>query len=313
MATDEARVLDGLVRLAAFRFLEDELEKEGEETLPFRLLRDGFTFRGRRVPLLGPQGIFKPAVLPELPLTITTAPPKEGKEPPYDDVLASDGLLRYRYRGTDPNHRDNVGLRKAMERQVPLVYLKGIVPGRYLPAWPAYIVGDDPDRLTFTAAIDHEIVGLSGPAEPPDRVAEARRAYATVETLRRIHQQKFRERVLRAYRECCAVCRLRHRELLDATHILPDRHPRGDPVVPNGIALCKLHHAAFDRNILGIRPDLEIDIRVDVLTEADGPMLRHGLQGFQGSRLIVPRRPENRPDPDRLAERYELFREAGAA
>jgi hypothetical protein len=59
--------------------------------------------------------------------------------------------------------------------------------------------------------------------------------------------------VLRAYRDCCAVCRLRHEELLDAAHILPDGHPRGEPVVRNGLALCKLHHAAFDRHILGIR------------------------------------------------------------
>ena len=53
--------------------------------------------------------------------------------------------------------------------------------------------------------------------------------------VRRLHQATFRERVLHAYRTSCAICRLRHRELLDAAHILPDGHPRGEPVVPNGL------------------------------------------------------------------------------
>lgn len=296
--------------MAAFQFLEEKLEEAGEQTLPFKILREGFQFRGRRVPLLAPQGIFKPAVLSELPLTITTAPPKEGKEAPYDDFVGPDELLRYRYRGTDPMHRDNAGLREAMRREVPLIYLKGIVPGRYLPAWPAYVVGDDPDRLTFQVAIDEKLVSRDDDLQQ-DRVADIRRAYVTTQTLQRVHQQRFRERVLRAYRECCAVCRLKHRELLDATHILPDKHPKGEPVVENGIALCKLHHAAYDRNILGIRPDLEIEIRLDILEETDGPMLVHGLQEFQGHRIIVPRRGVDRPNSDFLLERYEEFRRAG--
>ena len=71
--------------------------------------------------------------------------------------------------------------------------------------------------------------------------------YITTLVQRRLHQQAFRERVLLAYREACSICRLRHRELLDAAHILPDRHPLGEPLVSNGLALCTLHHAAFDR------------------------------------------------------------------
>src|SRR5207249_358465 len=90
---------------------------------------------------------------------------------------------------------------------------------------------------------------------------------------------------------------LRHEELLDAAHILPDGHPRGEPVVPNGLALCKLHHAAFDRHVLGVRPDLTVELRPDVLREPDGPMLKCGLQGFQDARLLLPRDPALRPDP----------------
>ena len=59
---------------------------------------------------------------------------------------------------------------------------------------------------------------------------------------------------------------------IDAAHILPDGHPRGEPVVQNGLALCKLHHAAFNRHVLGVRPDLTVELRPDVLREPDGPM-----------------------------------------
>ena len=294
--------LDSAVRLAAFAFLEERLLEAGESTLPHNVLRGGFLFRGRRVPLVGPQGIFKPAVLPEIPLTITTAP-----HGPYEDVFDTDGLLHYRYRGKNPMHHENVGLRKAMIEQRPLIYFHGIVRGRYIPFWPARVVGDDPPRLTFQIFLDEQaLLRESGPFLR-GATAQTPRSYVTVMVKTRVHQTWFRERVLQAYQECCAICRLRHRVLLDATHILPDRHPHGEPIVPNGISLCKLHHAAYDRNILGIRPDLRIDVRMDILKEIDGPMLQHGLQGFQGERLMIPRRSEDHPNTDFLAERYELF------
>ena len=121
----------------------------------------------------------------------------------------------------------------------------------------------------------------------------------------------FRQRVLRAYQLTCAVCRLKHAELLDAAHILPDGHPQGEPIVPNGLALCKLHHAAFDTNIIGIRPDLILEVRKDVLAEIDGPMLQHGLQGMHGQTILVPDRAALRPRREFLDERYELFKRAG--
>ena len=87
-------------------------------------------------------------------------------------------------------------------------------------------------------------------------------------------------------------------------------HPRGLLVVPNGLALCALHHAAFDRNVLGVRPDLRVEVRLDVLEEEDGPMLEHGLQGFHGVVVMVPRAEHSRPNREFLAERYEMFRRA---
>src|SRR5512139_1321662 len=106
--------LDSRVRVAAFSFLDQLRSAHGSDTLPRTVLGAGFEFEGRRVPLLGPQGIFKPAILPELPLSITTVPVVAGQDRPYDDLLGPDGLLHYRYRGTDPKHPDNRGLRLAL-------------------------------------------------------------------------------------------------------------------------------------------------------------------------------------------------------
>ncbi|MGN6600148.1 MAG: HNH endonuclease, partial [Actinomycetes bacterium] len=106
-------------------------------------------------------------------------------------------------------------------------------------------------------------------------------------------------------------CSLAHGQLLDAAHIVPDVHELGSASVVNGLALCKIHHAAFDANILGVRPDLVVEIRRDLLDEIDGPMLRHGLQERHGQRLMVlPQARQERPDHKRLELRYEEFRTA---
>jgi len=303
--------MDAQVRQRAFQFLDDLRAVHGN-ALPREVLAQGFEFEGTRVPLMGPQGIFKPAVLDSMPLSITTVPVNPRKARPYEDTAGEDGVIHYKYRGTDPSHPDNVGLREAMRRQVPLIYFVGLVPGRYHAEYPVFIVGDDPADLAFRVQVDDQRVIAPAEAGVAESAATGLREYITVAAQRRMHQEEFRARVLMAYRECCAVCRLRHPELLEAAHILPDRHPQGHPVVPNGLALCKIHHAAFDRNILGIRPDLVVEIRRDILQEEDGPMLRHGLQELHGHGLVVvPRARELKPDPARLEERYQTFRQAG--
>jgi putative restriction endonuclease len=143
--------LDARVRTAAFSFLEAQIRRTGSDTLSRAVLAQGFQFDGRRVPVLGPQGIFKPAILPDMPLSITTVAVEVGSAPPYRDLIGDDGLLRYCYRGTDPNHRDNVGLRLARQRRVPLVYCHGVVAGQYVVVGPVFIV-DSPPTCSQTQA-----------------------------------------------------------------------------------------------------------------------------------------------------------------
>lgn len=299
---------DTRVRRAAFAWLARQVSIYGD-VLPRATLEQGFEIDGQRVRVVGPQGIFKPRLM-QVPLSITTAP-----KGPYDDAIGSDNLLRYRYRGINPNHRDNVGLRLAMHNSLPLVYLHGIVPGRYMAMWPVYVIGDAPETLTFSIAIDDAVQASLFPhtQEVTEGSDEVRRAYVTSMARHRLHQRAFRERVLLAYRHQCALCRLRHSELLDAAHIVPDAEPEGKPVVRNGIALCRLHHAAFDRFFLAVRPDHTVEVRPDILKESDGPTLQHAIQGLHGQPIVLPRRLVEQPDIEFLSERYERFLEVAAA
>lgn len=303
----DPKLQDAAVRKAAFDWLESQTARHGD-VLSRDLLHQGFEWQGQRVPLVGPAGIFKPRVLPQVPLTITTV-----ANGPYQDSFGDEHRLLYKYRGEDPRHRDNVGLREAWRQQTPLIYLFGLIPGRYLPIWPVFIVEDDPDDLTFTVMADArdtiaDSVERGAQFEIRDEPDAPRRQYITATVQRRLHQRTFRERVLKAYRDQCALCRLRHRELLDAGHIIPDTDPRSEPDVSNGLALCKIHHAAFDGGFLGIRPDnYRIEIRQDLLDEHDGPMLQHGLQGMHGARINLPPAKSSRPSREGLEYRYERF------
>jgi putative restriction endonuclease len=293
---------DWLIRQAAFMYL-DELTVEHGETLPWEPLRDGFDFEGERVTLLGVRGIWKPRCL-DLPISLRTSP-----QNPYGDLTGDDGLLHYRYYGTDIDHPDNAGLRSCYRSGLPLIYFAGVERGWYSPLWPMILVNDDPGTLTFTGACDDpQAVRSPGSSNPAN---EVRRQYVTRLALVRLHQARFRQVVLRAYRTACTVCQLGHMELLDAAHIVPDRtEVGGEPIVSNGLALCKIHHAAFDANILGIRPDYVAEIRSDVLAERDGPMLRYGIQEVHNLPISVPRSPADRPDRARLEIRYDQFRRA---
>lgn len=294
--------LDYQIRMMAFEWLQEQVNLYGE-VLPRELLRIGFECDGNRIPLVSPQGIFTPKVM-KLPLTITTSP-----KGPYDDQLEEGDIVSYKYRGDDPNHRDNIGLRELMKQNIPLIYLFGITPGKYVPAWPVYIIDDNPSDLAFAVAIDDARVLSDEYNYEGDVVAEGRRKYIITQVKQRLHQHTFCERVLEAYKTQCAICRLKHRELLKASHIIPDSEPEGKPIVPNGLSLCGLHHDAFDKYLIGITPDYTVEIRQDILDEEDGPMLEHGLQGIHNSKIYIPRKKENKPNKDFLDWRYQKFRE----
>lgn len=266
-----------------------------------------FTVAGRALKLVVQPGIWKPAEL-EAALTIRTTFTAPNQMPPYQDDIAAGGLIKYAYRGTDPEHSDNRALRIAMERQVPLAYFVGVAKSVYQAHFPVFIVGERPSEQAFLVAID-EAQRLIDP-DLIETLTPDRRSYLERLVRSRLHQPVFRARVLQAYETRCAMCQLRHADLLDAAHIIRDVDEGGLPVVPNGLSLCKIHHAAYDRNIMGVRPDLVIEVRRDILDEVDGPMLRHGIQEMAGRQLIVPRQRAAQPSQPNLERRYEEFRAA---
>lgn len=301
--------LEHALRVAAMGWLDARTEfGRAFHLFTSQELRHGFRFRGGNVPLVGPQqGIWKPRGLSgALSIRTTFTPPAQS--PPYDDALGEDGCLRYKYRGQDPGHSDNRALRTALEYALPLVWFWGVAPAVYEAIRPVWLIAEEGSERQFVVAVDEaqRSAAVGGAA------SEADRRYAERLTKTRVHQPLFRAQVLTAYDQCCAVCRLKYVALLDAAHILRDGHPRGDAVVENGLSLCKIHHAAFDENLIGVRPDkLVVEVRGDVRQERDGPMLLHGLQEMQGVRLHLPAVRRARPDPERLAERWEEFRSAG--
>jgi len=255
------------------------------------------------------QGIRKPAGF-DAAFSIQTVYRADGQVRPYNDDVGSDGLLRYKWRGTDPNLYVNVALREAMNRKLPLIWFFGVGVAMWQPIYPIYILAEEQEQHQFV--VDPDVARALAPSGSV--IEENLRRYVIAETRRRLHQPVFRAKILRAYETRCAVCSLRHSELMDAAHIVPDGVEGGEPVVCNGLALCKIHHAAFDARILGITPHSKIEIRSDLLTEIDGPMLRHGLQDLHGQNLmVVPQARSERPDQVRLKWAYQRFLDAPIA
>src|SRR5205814_2552352 len=209
----------------------------------------GFPFRGRRVPFLNRlKGIYRAAVQTGPgALSIQTS-----WKSPYDDEVLEDGFL-YAYRAGDINQPDNRALRAAHELQVPIVYLIGTRPGWYKPEFPCFVRADDPVARMVRVAPG----ALAGPVDEPVPVPiedPIERRYAVREVRIRLHQARFRGRVVPAYNTRCAICTLKDARLLDAAHIVGDLEAAGEAVVQNGLSLCSIHHRAFDQFLVGVAP-----------------------------------------------------------
>ncbi len=223
---------------------------------------------------------------------------------PYDDTEShTDGLLHYAYRSGDPAGGDNRKLRAAITTGLPLILFRKEIANYYTPVLPVYVVEDIPEQRSFVIALDEAFRFMGSTRD----LSDPQREYALRLARQRLHQPAFRTRVMVAYSTTCAVCTLRHGSLLDAAHIVPDTELGGVPTTPNGLALCKIHHAAYDQNMLGISPDYRVAIDGGLLEEVDGPMLRHGLQEMHGRSLTLPRLTKDHPDRALLAWRWERF------
>lgn len=244
-----------------------------------------------RIHLKGQTGIFKPAELSEA-LSITTTIDSERAQ----DTIEGSRVL-YDYVSRD---FDNDALKRCAEDELPLIYflqVKRRPATEYLIFAPVYVIGWDDETRCFLVDLSELKPGEVASPAPVRRqlqlpvlrgeLRELTRSFAITTVQRRLYEARFRNAVLEAYRERCAVCGLHVRALLDAAHIDGDRDPKPAVDVREGIALCATHHRAFDASLL--RYDDNYVIRV----ESADPMLLE----FEGRTLIVPAEETFRPNP----------------
>jgi putative restriction endonuclease len=309
MADDDE--IDQRIRQAAFAHVR-RLNATHDHLTSAELAK-GFEFDGQRIPLVNPQrGIFKPRQMRYL-LSIRTVFPRPGAKVWYDDqrmvhrqIYESAEWVDYAFMGSNPDAADNRWLREAMEQRIPMIYFIGIAPQLFTAVAPAFIGGWDASGLRAMVGFGDPASNISGVMEDN---APARR-YALRAVQQRLHQASFREAVIEAYNGRCALSGLPEPLLLDAAHIVADRDDRlGQPVVPNGIPLSKIHHAAFDAHLIGIDPDYRLHVSDRLLDQHDGPLLE-AMKQLRGQTIRLPARAKDNPDKDRLALRFELFRAA---
>lgn len=304
--------LDSRMRMAAFERVKN-LSRIYTH-LPAKEIQKGFNFEGKRIPLRNQQrGIFRPKEMKFL-LSIQTVFPKKSGKIWYEDQIDahrkffnSAESIHYDFMGDNPDAAENRWLREAYENQIPIIYFLGIAPGQYQAIVPAFI--GEWDRTSCKARV------FFGPPDRneiviPKTATERLEAFDMVK--RRVHQGQFRESILSAYKGRCALSGLPEKRLLDAAHIIPHANPElGQPIVSNGLLLSKIHHAAFDKHLVGIDPDYGIHVSGLLLDQNDGPTLE-ALKRLNGSRLRLPARMKKQdyPDRDRLAIRFEDFKSA---
>ncbi|MEJ1230225.1 MAG: HNH endonuclease signature motif containing protein [Galbitalea sp.] len=204
------------IRTAIFTWLDRKLA-EGRYELTRAELEE-FEFEGEQIRLLDPaRGIRNPKDF-DATLTLMTS-----YDSPYQDVVGEDGLIHYRYQSRSGG--DNIKVSRARELGVPIIYFQGIRSAVFTAHYPAYVVGESEANRTFYLALDESFKFFGDPLE----MNGDQKKYAERIVRQRLHQPVFRARVLHAYVATCAVCQLKHPELLDAAHIIEDSRETGLP------------------------------------------------------------------------------------
>lgn len=288
------------LRAAVFAYLDNLTRTAGPYLKREQINR--FSHEGQPFPLMEQGGIRKPSGWTEaLSITSTSRSADAGG---YDDEDRPDGRRLYRYMRMTSSAAaaKNRSLDQAATTGRPVVYFVEVDRALFEPIFPVFVVGTE---TTGVLVSETPATGEYG------ELVDLRRYTARTQRFR-LHQREFRSRVLYAYDDRCCVCAFKHRGLLDAAHIVDDAAEHGLAVVSNGLSLCRIHHGAYDQFLLGITPDLEVEVNDAVLTEIDGPMLRHGLQEMHGATITLPRQRRHHPDRHGLAWKYDRFRQVSA-
>jgi putative restriction endonuclease len=107
----------------------------------------------------------------------------------------------------------------------------------------------------------------------------------------------FRQRVLFAYGNRCAVTRVQLR-LVDAAHILPVGAPGSADHVSNGIALSPTYHRAFDAGLIYLNEEYRMRLNNGQLQLLERLNLNGGVDAFRNpleEQIFLPPDPQQRP------------------
>ena len=321
-ANDE---IEHQIRLKAFEHLTNLPKQDG--LLHYTQLDKGFSFNGERITLHNRQkGNHKPSQMQSL-LSIKTVYPKSPNQAKYRDqidiynkIYESADQLDYSFMGQDPSAWENQLLLQACEQKISIIYFIGTGNGYYFwPEIPVYVVGWDPQELE--ARITFERLENKPDLEFPIEFflqEQIERRYGDSTVKSRLHQSMFRRAVMQAYDYRCAISGFpeprfnqpQHKvPLIDVAHIVEDKNPEfGQPEVGNGLPLTKLHHAAYDANLIGIDANYNLHVSKTLWDIKDGQTLAL-LKSMQGTKLKLPSRKKHYPDPERLNNKFQQFKE----
>ncbi len=201
--------------------------------------------------------------------------------------ISQDALRAAQLRGFAPNAKGNGETAIAFRPDFAAAYVEHLAA--------LHDTGGVPAEAAILEKISED------PAAVPDAdidaaVAPARRV-EIVETRRAARDAQFRRKVLRAYENRCAVCGVQLR-LLDAAHVLPVDQPGSTDDTNNGVALCALHHRAYDRALIAFDPTYAIQVNKKQVDELTSLSLAGGLRQFQAGlkpSLILPADPRDYP------------------
>lgn len=304
-----AHMDDTSIRFAAFQRVGALSQVFGDD-IPWSAISAGISLADENILLANKAvGIFRPRQMKRGVLSIKTTRPRSGRVNIYSDREDADGDFVYSLQGDDPNNHYNRALREALEDNSPFIYLHAVSAGIYKAIYPCFIVAIDISTMTCRVT-----VGTLSTAEYPkspehlfEFPTQIERRYAVREAKVRLHQAAFRELVLAAYGSRCAMSTLPVPELLEAAHIIPDSHSEGIAEVRNGICLSRIHHRAFDSNLIAVNPDYRIVVSERLMQMSDGPLLESGLKEINGKKICLPKDSSAWPDRALLDRRFNEF------
>jgi len=173
-------------------------------------------------------------------------------------------------------HSGNIGLSPSLqvkEETLRNAYIHGIAPYRkengetaiaFRPEFLAYYAFNAEALHDFGKSIsDYKaLVTIASQAESHiateilDTVASPRKN--VLQTInKKLRDSSFRSRILTSYGFRCAFCNLQLK-LVEAAHILPVSYEFSTDETRNGIALCALHHKAYDTGLVTMTENYEV-------------------------------------------------------